>query len=283
MARLGTVGAIQDTQGAVYLEFLLAVIPLFVLFLAICQMTQITAARLVVSHAATAAARSAIVILDDPADDYQGAPRGSLSQASVRRSPLDSVLSILGAGGVASAARQNSDAVAGGSRPAQRGARMAPVRAAAEMPLLVLAPSLRVLVGAGGDLGHTLVSHTGARLAFSAWYTALAAAVTIHSSEASEALASEPVDAKATITARVAYLYYCGVPLVNKLVCRTLESITDDDGQPSASGPLQRLNQFARPQELKAWLTGSARFAVLTAHATLPNQGSSGTPVEAAQ
>ncbi len=70
----------HDSRGVVYVEFLIAFFPLLVIFLGICQLALIASARLVVQHAALAAARSAIVVLEDSPDDFGGAGKGKLTE-----------------------------------------------------------------------------------------------------------------------------------------------------------------------------------------------------------
>jgi hypothetical protein len=79
----------RDEQGAVYVEFLLAFLPVFLLFLAICQAAFLVAGKLVVNHAALVGARAAIVVLDDDPQHYDGAERGWLSDKPVSQSNND--------------------------------------------------------------------------------------------------------------------------------------------------------------------------------------------------
>jgi Flp pilus assembly protein TadG len=63
---------VRDRRGVVYLEFLVAFLPIFTAFLCIAQLTDLAAAKLIVQHAAYRAARAgAVVFPDDPAH-YQG-------------------------------------------------------------------------------------------------------------------------------------------------------------------------------------------------------------------
>lgn len=57
----------EDQSAAVYVEFLIVFMPVFILFLGMTQVALMFSAKLVVQHAASAAARSAVVVLpDDP-------------------------------------------------------------------------------------------------------------------------------------------------------------------------------------------------------------------------
>jgi Flp pilus assembly protein TadG len=63
---------LRDNQGAIYLEFLVAFMPLFTLFLCLCELANLYSSKLVVRHAAYRAARAgAVVFPDDPAN-YTG-------------------------------------------------------------------------------------------------------------------------------------------------------------------------------------------------------------------
>lgn len=68
----------SDARGVVMLEFLIAFVPVLVLFLGAVQLALLSAAELVVQHAAIAGARSAAVVLDDDLARYENAARGDL-------------------------------------------------------------------------------------------------------------------------------------------------------------------------------------------------------------
>lgn len=58
---------IRDNRGAVYVEFILAFLPLAVFFECLVQMSGLITAKLVVDHAASSATRAATIVLhDDP-------------------------------------------------------------------------------------------------------------------------------------------------------------------------------------------------------------------------
>jgi len=60
-------GIARDRRGAVYVEFLIVFLPLFVFFMSLVQLAFVVTANLVTKHAAVTAARAAIVVLpDDP-------------------------------------------------------------------------------------------------------------------------------------------------------------------------------------------------------------------------
>lgn len=59
----------RDTRGAVYVEFLIAFLPVYVFFLGLIQIGLLFTARLITEHAATNAARAAAVVIGDDNDD----------------------------------------------------------------------------------------------------------------------------------------------------------------------------------------------------------------------
>lgn len=60
----------DDTRGAVYVEFLIAFLPVFVFFLCLLQLALVFSAKLVVEHAATVSARAAAVVFGDEPGPY---------------------------------------------------------------------------------------------------------------------------------------------------------------------------------------------------------------------
>ena len=158
---------IGDERGVVYVEFLMAFMPLFMLFLGICQLALMHTARLVVQLAAFAAVRSAIVVLEESPDGYDGAERGSLSRGRATDQPgIDSLLMKLGLlprsgiPGTAHGLVGLTTFITGVEvRAAQQGARMSPIREAAYMPVMVLAPSDQT-----GTLAGSVDSRLGTRV-----------------------------------------------------------------------------------------------------------------------
>ncbi|MFO0677802.1 MAG: TadE family protein [Polyangiaceae bacterium] len=71
---LGSAALATDTRGAVYVEFLVAFMPLFVFFMALVQFGFVQTANLVVKHSAVTGARAASVVLPDDPAFYGGAP-----------------------------------------------------------------------------------------------------------------------------------------------------------------------------------------------------------------
>jgi hypothetical protein len=62
----------RGTAGAVYVEFLIAFLPVLTMFLCLVQLALLYAVRLVVEHAAVTAARTAAVVIGDDAKEYTG-------------------------------------------------------------------------------------------------------------------------------------------------------------------------------------------------------------------
>src|SRR5258708_36207326 len=80
-----TVERAGDRRGAVYVEFLIAFLPVLVFFSALFQLGMVQIADLVTEHAAVVAARAAIVILPDDAIYYDDVPENNLSGKDNRR------------------------------------------------------------------------------------------------------------------------------------------------------------------------------------------------------
>jgi hypothetical protein len=274
------VANVRDSRGVVYVEFVLAFMPLLLLFLSICQLSLLTMGRLVVQHSALCGARAAIVVLEDDPKDYANAPRGNLEDGEAARSGIAEILQQVGVALPTSSLRGTPE----DRSEQQRGARMVSIRAAATMPLLLLAPQETSVTVVGADsLGGSLPSAFVDRLPFSLEYTSLAAAITVHTSPGTEELASVHIPREARITVRVTYLMPCGVPVAAALMCRTLASLLDppmEKGKGAAKGPgrgesplARRLRHAGGVSALQALVSPSARFVVLTAETTLPNQG----------
>ena len=60
------------TRGAVYVEFLIAFMPLFVFFMSMVQLAFVEVANVVTKHAAVTAARAAVVVMPDDPKEYGG-------------------------------------------------------------------------------------------------------------------------------------------------------------------------------------------------------------------
>jgi hypothetical protein len=67
-----TPDAVADQRGAVFVEFLIAFLPVYVFFLCLLQLTILFSSRLITEHAAVHAARAAAVVAGDDPSRYGG-------------------------------------------------------------------------------------------------------------------------------------------------------------------------------------------------------------------
>jgi hypothetical protein len=285
----------RDQRGAAYVEFLLAFIPLFIMFLGMVQMALMYAGDLVVQHAATTAARATAVILDDDPRHYDGAPRlrvdGEASMSS--EDAIGGILRLFGGGGGG-----------GGGAPAPGGPRVAAIRQAASIPLVAISPSMNQLIDS--DSVRTAIGSPEGRGATGLLiYNSSAMAVTFPTAPGATSYRSSFRQGDQAI-ARVTYLFHCGVPLASRLMCETypslrlgpaaamIEGIIRDLGSgtlsfEAAMERLRRADESRRRHErdnpaideLEAagandlmyltWATG-ARFKVMRAEASMPVQ-----------
>lgn len=256
-------------RGVVFVEFLFAFFPVFLLFLGVCQLAGAALAQFVVQHAALTGARSAIVVLDEPPSEYDGSPRGSLSLgAPSDEHGLPALLQALNLGSVSHAPRTTG---------AQRGARMAPIRTAAYVPLLALT-SMSVMSRAESlraNQGLALLHDVERAVRF----TRASAAVSVHAGPGAHAAAPEPLGPSTPVTVRIGYLFHCGVPLVSSLLCHRLDSLsaTTTEAGVSIAARMSAAESF---EELETYVGKQARFLFLSAEATLPNQGARYEPEE---
>lgn len=238
----------KEVRGAVYVEFLLVFMPVFLLFLAVVQLGFVYAARLVVQHAATRAARAAVVVLDDDPARYRGEPRGRLRLGGDADTPSPVEAFMRGAGLGASAG------------DAAGGPRFRDIRSAAFVPLLAIGPTASELDG-DESVGSAIGGPRERASRQSQVYSQAALAVTFPARGSSSSRTAFGPDDEVTV--RVTYLFHCGVPLVPELMCD------------SVSGLRARLSPDEQAQIRMPFLSDltRARFLVLRAEATLHNQG----------
>jgi len=256
----------QDARGVVYVEFLIAFIPVFLFFLSICQLILLTTARLLVSHAAVAAARSAIVVLEDTYYEYGGAPRGNLTFGKSAANDWGGLLPL----GTENAGYFTQSA---GSQTyyTKSGARMAAIRMAAVLPLLTLAPKAAV---AASSVSQSLVNITTAQLAFSYNYSQAATAVSLVQGESSDEPVTQPVSPKDSVTVSVRYLFHCSVPVIRNIMCRPLSSLVDLTGTSANNNSASDGSfSFGNMRAFSRLVSEGAQFVVLAGRATLTNQG----------
>jgi hypothetical protein len=256
----------------VYVEFLLAFLPLFVVFLALCQIALLVASKLVVRHAALIGARAAIVVLDDDPKYYDGAERGMLSDGASKPEQEPSDGSLTGSLRSLAASFAPPAEASPTPQPKQRGPRMQVIRNAALRPLAAIAPSGQALF-AGNETSLSRAVSRDDQAGFARAYSDAAAVVTIHGDAESWAPAAEPILNGAPITVRVTYLQLCVVPIVRTLMCHELGSVLDT----AVGGAKQTLRERFRAGGAAGWLEvaadTSSRFTLFDATVTLPNQG----------
>jgi hypothetical protein len=218
----------------VYVEFLVVLPPLLLLFFGLTQLGLIYGAKLLVEHAAARAVRAAIVVLpdDDEDADYAGDP-----------------VNTLGAG--AGLAAYSS---------APSGGRLDEIRKAARLTLAPISPSLDSLASgsiAGAIGGAGIASTVAGLLGFTEWTVA----VTFPDGEGGY---RSSFGARDDVTARVTFLYRCAVPLARALMCDGWLGLDE------ASRERLSINGggVAAVATASGW-----RFAALEAERTMPNQG----------
>lgn len=225
----------RDTGGAVYVEFLVAFIPFFILVLGMMQLALLYSAHLVVQHAAAAAARAAIVVFPDCPARYDGAPENVVNGGGRGDDPASALGSIFGVSAP-------PGGIPGGGSTSSGGARLDAVRFAAGFPLVATSPSLDELThdrdprrqGIYDAIGGT--TSPAVRLALGALaYNNVALAVTFPR-RVRETQYLDRFNSRVDLTTRVTYLFHCGVPIVSKMAC-------DDALQLFTNVPLEQIRQ----------------------------------------
>ena len=220
---------LADQRGVVFLEFLIAFVPMWAFFLCIVQLAFITHANLMVKHSADSAARSAVVVLPDDPNEYGGEP-----EMSVDRNPvaLSDIVEVLGRVGSTLRDRPNSDSVVSAFSDqtlANLGrSRLNTIRLAAHIPLMPLAP-----MNVGRDSHPSIAKAIGGerRLVSALYYQPFALAVTFPGLQGGVATGPE-------ITVRVTYAYQCTVPLARRILCRAFGDLEAKDELGEAFFPL---------------------------------------------
>lgn len=215
----GTIPPLRsDQRGVVFIEFLMAFVPLWTFSLCVFQLALIARANLMVKHAADAAARSAIVVLPDDPNEYGGEPQMSVARNRITSNAFGGALrdlaSALGNPGVSTVSR----ALSGGVLANLGRSRLNTIRLAAHVPLMPLAP-----VDVGLDRTPSLRKSlsTERSLLSSLYYQPFAVAVTFPNVQGERVTEPE-------ITVRVTYAYQCTVPLARRILCGSFDSLEGD-------------------------------------------------------
>ena len=248
----------RDTGGAVYVEFLVAFIPFFVMVLGMMQLALMYSAHLVVQHAANTAARAAIVVMPECEYRYDGAAQNDANGGGRSDDPVGALLGLVGGSGAPSGTglpSGGSGGGAGGGGSASGGdpgavysgggARLDTIRFAAGLPLLATSPSYEELRGDVDPTQSSVLSAIGGsssplvRLALGAFgYNNVATSVTFPQAPASSTYLGQ-FGARIQMTTRVTYLFHCGVPIVSSMAC--------DDALSLFSGlPIQQIRYAIR-------------------------------------
>jgi hypothetical protein len=126
---------LSNQRGIVFVEFLIAFTPFFLLFLGTVQLAFLAQAHLVVQHAAVRAARSAVITIDDDPFFYDMEPRKKLNTKDKPKAdppPAQSALNSVSKG-------RESSKVEGAEE--KGGDRLKRIRTAAYLPLSVISPT----------------------------------------------------------------------------------------------------------------------------------------------
>jgi Flp pilus assembly protein TadG len=262
-----------DARGVILVEFLIAFLPVFLLFLAIVQLVLLAAARLIVQHAAEVGVRAAIVVLDDASRFYSGAVSFSLSDAAGSQPDWEQRFTErFGAPGPASNAATRED-----------GARMAAIRRAVHARIAAIAPDPSFVAqlrrpASRSSTGAAIGTRPLARVAFALdWYAGVSTAVTFPVTRGSAQLQTAAVMPRSDVTLRVTHLFACRVPIVAGLLCARLHWNRSERRLARGTGVSARealrelqLAPLAADQEQLA--RAPIAFAILRAEATLPAQ-----------
>jgi hypothetical protein len=297
-----TVGKLlKSSAGAVYVEFLVAFVPVFFFFLAMVQLSFVYSAKLVVQHAAVAGVRSAIVVLEDDIKLYDGEPYGSptgLRLGSIRWAAYVPLLAI--APSETNVAQWFQQGVMVGLASSSMVKNVDDTLSLMQKYFFPsdhtnLSETLTRIASSSGSVADAIGGTPVARLATGLVYNQAAAAVTFPKEPGSNEFVDKPIklDEK-QVTVRVTYLFPCTIPLASVVVCKSLSSYADyfrglkgarqggganiDNSNKKNIDPdyrqvLTELEHAEQPQLLEMVAKIGVRFSMLRAEATLPNQG----------
>jgi hypothetical protein len=219
---------VRDTRGAAYIEFLITIIPITMMFLGMVQMALLYAGHLVVQRAASAAVRAAIVVLDDDPQHYGGEQRMALGGGGSGSGSLERVLEFLTSNGMSGGDPGEMATISGGSSATASGERAAAVRTAASMTLMAVAPPPGAFhVGLVEENVRGALGVPSSRAASALYYNTMATAVTFPDGPGEAATRTswsrtsldEDGGVPTPVRIRVSYMFHCAVPLANRLMC----------------------------------------------------------------
>lgn len=228
--RMSKTDLVRNEGGAVYVEFILSFIPLLFMFLGIVQMAFLYAASLVVQHAAVTATRAASVVLDDNPSRYDGQQRRTINGSSSSGSEAGALTGLFGGGSGGGF----------GTGSSSSSARLSSIRFAATVPLMTITPPPEAFFPMGRraslatDIGFNAPE---TRAAMALWYTRGMMNITFPEERRGSTFRSDwsRPDANGQsgqVTARVTFLYMCGVPIVNRIMCEDGVSLMAGSGAP---------------------------------------------------
>ncbi len=273
-------------RGTVYVEFLLVFPPLFTLFLVILQWSLLATSSLGVKHAASAAARSAVVVLPDDPIAYDGsATMEVLVDGTCSEGVVGKLNKLLGKVAGQSGAIPDDGKCTGGPR-------MAAIRFAAVSRMMPFAPNASSILPAGLGGAFSSLGQVG-WLAGAALYSYGATSVSFPKAPGSDEMLDDSfgalqIPSDKQLTVRVSYLAHCGIPIARFLMCESSHKLgfgVDTSTLPTDLSSAQQalrdrkdrnasMEQLGRGVGSHALLTGlllsGERFMVLQADATLP-------------
>ncbi len=211
---------VRSTAGVVLVEFLFALIPVWVLFMCLVQLALIAHASLLVGHAADSAARSAAVVLPDDPGRYRGEPERQVKPGVIgwadTKELFIAVAAALGTGtfhrgGDIPAALQVTSAfksLRGRVDGTVFGSRSNAIAVAAHVPLMPLAPM--DFFDSDPSIDNSLASRSS--LVKSLFYNPLAVEISYPGATGNSVSGDEA-------TVQVEYAYRCSVPVARQIIC----------------------------------------------------------------
>lgn len=261
----------RDTRGAAYVEFLISFIPVFLMFLGMVQMGLMFVAGLTVQRAASAAARAASVVLDDDPQYYGGEERMQLGGGSGGGGAGEGLIDFLGGSGIGGGDTGGMGGAGGGGADTGGSARLSAIHNAASIPLFAVAPPPSAIVrpesvmAAIGNNRDPVGMPPSRLLSALVWNNTGALAVRLvdgprsRTDQTSFDAVSLHEDGTIPTPARVrvTYLFHCGVPLANRLMCNDPMALLFGADAAAAiriarsGGDLSRLGAISRQREVE--------------------------------